>query len=480
MYKILGCFHNLQHTSNPFEFPSIPCLTPDGFVRWQTIQLLLCPDDHVPFLQRAVRVYDVPQADGGTFPKHIPPECFPTRPDEEMDKWHKNVTGKLNQDSYLRRIKNSPYQSPFHEGGPDGYFGNGRTPQTRKSSRPTRTNSQEEAARLDAYRRRSSVPDLPTPPPIGTERGSHWDASRYEARKARSHSAHRPKQGQRQRSYTAGSSPQPPSSHDHHASHSPAHRHSSNPSSLPSSSFRPGPHDYRQHRPRVSGGRPHSPSTIDETSASDGSSETSPVASRGKSKNDGRASRRNSLWPPSIFQTHKRRHSHDTAHRKRQETPPPPIPPRRPEPPNTRAPQFQPGTRNISRPHFRDNMYDPSQPPIPAPESSSSAPPPPPPPLDPRVVQHPRYPEPAPRTDAFVDLGANIGHPLTRESSDSSNERGHQQYSDWDRRPQRMVGAPIRVSTMTGVNGRSYARPEPKSAMEARRSGMGPGMATIV
>ena len=37
--KTLGCFHSLQPTPSPFETPRLPCLTPTGFARWQTIPI---------------------------------------------------------------------------------------------------------------------------------------------------------------------------------------------------------------------------------------------------------------------------------------------------------------------------------------------------------------------------------------------------------------------------------------------------------
>ncbi|ETN45345.1 uncharacterized protein HMPREF1541_09176 [Cyphellophora europaea CBS 101466] len=163
IYKTFGCFHSLQPTHTPFEIPCIPCLTPHGFARWQTLQLLLSPDESVDFLQKAVQIYRIPRPDGGTFPTPLPKSCFPSQPDPEMEDWYNNVTGHLNQDNYMRRLKHSPYQSPYPEDRKDGYFQNG-----------SRNSSAEDQARIDAYRRRSSVPDaissvpvaIPVPVPV--------------------------------------------------------------------------------------------------------------------------------------------------------------------------------------------------------------------------------------------------------------------------------------------------------------------------
>ena len=63
---------------------------------WQTIQLLLGPQEHVPYIQAALRAYDVVDpVTKSTFPKSISPACFPTHADPEMEKWHDSVTDRL-------------------------------------------------------------------------------------------------------------------------------------------------------------------------------------------------------------------------------------------------------------------------------------------------------------------------------------------------------------------------------------------------
>ncbi|KAI9717886.1 MAG: hypothetical protein M1812_004413 [Candelaria pacifica] len=97
IYQSLGCRHSLgQPKDNDFARPSVPVLTRDGFVRWQIIQLLLDPADHVPFLQEAVRQFDIINpASGEVFPKVLPREAFPSEPDHEMTKWHDNACQQL-------------------------------------------------------------------------------------------------------------------------------------------------------------------------------------------------------------------------------------------------------------------------------------------------------------------------------------------------------------------------------------------------
>ncbi|SLM39293.1 hypothetical protein LPUS_01148 [Lasallia pustulata] len=96
IYQCLGCFHTLQPDHDPWVSPSIPALTPQGFVRWQTVQLLLGPEEHVPFLQKAVKSFAIIHlADGSEFPKVLPKTAFPAQPDWEMLKWHDGVQEKL-------------------------------------------------------------------------------------------------------------------------------------------------------------------------------------------------------------------------------------------------------------------------------------------------------------------------------------------------------------------------------------------------
>ncbi|KAL9077867.1 MAG: hypothetical protein Q9157_003198 [Trypethelium eluteriae] len=102
IYKSLGCVHSLHPPKgvDKYEDPSIPALKPQGFVTWQTIQLLLGPEEHVPFLQNAVKKFDITDpANGKVFPKLLPPECLPTTPDEDMLTWYDSVSQRLQADA---------------------------------------------------------------------------------------------------------------------------------------------------------------------------------------------------------------------------------------------------------------------------------------------------------------------------------------------------------------------------------------------
>ncbi|CAO2649744.1 Nn.00g010360.m01.CDS01 [Neocucurbitaria sp. VM-36] len=102
IYRSLGAFHSLQPApkDDGYGSPTIPALKKQGFVTWQTIQLLLGPEEHVPFLQKAVEKDDVIDPEtGSTFPKILPKECFPDRPDDAMETWYQGVAARLKREA---------------------------------------------------------------------------------------------------------------------------------------------------------------------------------------------------------------------------------------------------------------------------------------------------------------------------------------------------------------------------------------------
>ncbi|PKS12703.1 hypothetical protein jhhlp_000911 [Lomentospora prolificans] len=90
VFSTLGCQHTLQPIpGDDFQPPSIPALTVRGFVRWQSVELLLSPSIHVPFLQFVVENWDLKHPDtGAPFPAPLLSESLPSEPDEEMKKWY--------------------------------------------------------------------------------------------------------------------------------------------------------------------------------------------------------------------------------------------------------------------------------------------------------------------------------------------------------------------------------------------------------
>lgn len=101
IYRALGAFHSLQPAPDDdgYSSPTVPALKQKGFVTWQTIQLLLGPEDHVGFLQKAVAQFDVKDPETGQlFPKILPKECLPTQPDEAMEAWYESVADRLRRE----------------------------------------------------------------------------------------------------------------------------------------------------------------------------------------------------------------------------------------------------------------------------------------------------------------------------------------------------------------------------------------------
>ncbi|KAI1101057.1 hypothetical protein F4804DRAFT_348006 [Jackrogersella minutella] len=100
IWQALGVEHTLQPTDNSFEPPAIPALTLRGWVRWETIQILLEPDEHAPFLQFAVRHWALINPDTGKpFPVDLPRDAFPAQCDPETDAWHKECARRLREEA---------------------------------------------------------------------------------------------------------------------------------------------------------------------------------------------------------------------------------------------------------------------------------------------------------------------------------------------------------------------------------------------
>ncbi|GAB1205609.1 hypothetical protein APSETT445_004287 [Aspergillus pseudonomiae] len=133
IYQRLGCFHSIQPTNDPYKPPSIPALQPNGFVRWQTIQLLLDPDEHSRWLQNAVDLWDIETPNGGIFPKVIPRGAFPAEPDPEMVQWHEEVSRRFELDYWKKNIMRSapPNFAPYHS-----YFSQKDVPTQKEDESP--------------------------------------------------------------------------------------------------------------------------------------------------------------------------------------------------------------------------------------------------------------------------------------------------------------------------------------------------------
>ncbi|KAL9124587.1 MAG: hypothetical protein Q9217_006092 [Psora testacea] len=163
IYQSLGCFHTLQPTQDPFAAPSVPALTPQGFVRWQTVQLLLGPEEHVPFLQEAVKRFDLTNpTDGEPFPSILPRDALPSKPDQEMSEWHDAVSEKLMLEAQASQDRNLPPRPPMALS--DGDLDSSRP--TSADSYSVESQSIVDAATYFRHPRSYAHPPRPPPPPF--------------------------------------------------------------------------------------------------------------------------------------------------------------------------------------------------------------------------------------------------------------------------------------------------------------------------
>ncbi|KAJ3496637.1 hypothetical protein NLG97_g2512 [Lecanicillium saksenae] len=198
IWQVTGCQHTLQPTDNDFAPPSIPALTPRGFSRWESVEILLGPEEHVPFLQFAVKNWNLRHPETGEyFPADLPCDVFPSAADEEVDLWHKACGERLTREAAGRPAR--PTRPPTREQEPEpadakfaqnssrnasqsgtprprredaDYFGrpftyvnappNGRPPKHGPSSRSPEKPSRNNRSFNDRVRRRS-FPDISSP-----------------------------------------------------------------------------------------------------------------------------------------------------------------------------------------------------------------------------------------------------------------------------------------------------------------------------
>lgn len=101
IWRALGVQHILQQpVGQYFVEPTIPALTFEGFSRWESIQILLEPQEHAPFIQYAVRNWALKHPETGEpFPIDLPRDSFPPGCDPEIDKWHKSCAERLRREA---------------------------------------------------------------------------------------------------------------------------------------------------------------------------------------------------------------------------------------------------------------------------------------------------------------------------------------------------------------------------------------------
>ncbi|RCI08075.1 hypothetical protein L249_7799 [Ophiocordyceps polyrhachis-furcata BCC 54312] len=194
IWQVTGCQHCLLPEHDDFKPPSIPALTLRGFSRWQSLEILLGPEEHVPYMQYAVRNWSLKHPEtGDVFPPDLPSDVFPNETDAEVDDWHKSVAEKLRSDadssaprqqqaepkfSYVRMNSSRPHSEFFSR--PMSYshvsarYGQQQQQQQR---RPGPFAQQEDAA--EERMRRRSFSDYPSAAPDGESSPYHDYPSSY-------------------------------------------------------------------------------------------------------------------------------------------------------------------------------------------------------------------------------------------------------------------------------------------------------------
>ncbi|KAK8103788.1 uncharacterized protein PG998_010821 [Apiospora kogelbergensis] len=115
IWTALGVQHMLHPGSNDFHAPSVPVLTLKGFVRWESLQILLEPEEHVPFMQFAVRNWGLKHPDTGIpFPTDLPKEAFPSESDPYIDRWHQGCAEKLRFEAAAPQAPTPPQDPRVH------------------------------------------------------------------------------------------------------------------------------------------------------------------------------------------------------------------------------------------------------------------------------------------------------------------------------------------------------------------------------
>ncbi|EAW10951.1 uncharacterized protein ACLA_065850 [Aspergillus clavatus NRRL 1] len=166
IYQRLGCFHSIQPSNDPFKPPSIPALQPNGFVRWQTIQLLLDPDEHAQYLQNAVSLWNIELPNGTACPKLLPRDAFPSEPDPEMVEWHEGVSRRFEFDYWKKNVlKASPpnfrtYHTVFSQ--KDAPAAQEEPPRDHHTAHPRRSVDTDDGQRKSQQSRRRSTEYRPS------------------------------------------------------------------------------------------------------------------------------------------------------------------------------------------------------------------------------------------------------------------------------------------------------------------------------
>lgn len=154
IWQATGCEHTLLPDKDKFAPPSIPTLTIDGFSRWQSIEMLLGPEEHVPYYQFALSNWDlINPLTNKPFPMQIPAESFPLERDAEVDRWHKSCAEQLRKEVNQREkeaYKEAAYKYPISD---ESHF-EGDVERKDRSATKSDLQSDVEGARSDRNRQK--------------------------------------------------------------------------------------------------------------------------------------------------------------------------------------------------------------------------------------------------------------------------------------------------------------------------------------
>lgn len=256
------------------------------------MQVLLKPDEHVPFLQNAVKRLDIINpTDGFPFPHPLPWDALPSRPDPEMVQWHEGVGETLmiasqaaparapstDRPRAIDPVSTEPSLTSFDDGRSlidiDRNFDH---PQPPPIFRPPPAISVPQSINAppaltsngrpwDLERRRSSTSDLRSPLPLSEQRHDSTN-TRYSDRYSGSHHRHRSPSTVSTSSISSSDSSSfsgSSASVSPRLSHAPHHHQ---PHHRPRSQYQPTPRHERRHSshepdaPRATTGSPNAQS----------------------------------------------------------------------------------------------------------------------------------------------------------------------------------------------------------------------------
>lgn len=98
-------------------------------MRWESIELLLGPEEHCPFIQTALQKFGLKHPDTGEpFPLDLPTDSFPLEPDKDIEEWHTACAEKLRRRASPDDFEaKSPPQQPTRPR-PTSHYSHARQP----------------------------------------------------------------------------------------------------------------------------------------------------------------------------------------------------------------------------------------------------------------------------------------------------------------------------------------------------------------